>query len=112
MALGYTVVRQGVDHSAKRYVEADVTFDNSYPTGGEAVDLALVGLSRIERVELVYVVTPDKAATAGTNHGRQVVPVVTNVYAPLLKVFTANVTEAGNATDQSQIVQRIRFVGA
>jgi len=113
MALGFTVVRQGVENQGRRYVEADVTFDNSYPTGGEAVSaLAALGLNRVERIEVVRKVTPDGATSGATNHGQQVVGDVTNVYAPILKVFTSLNTEAVNASDQSSIVERVRFVGA
>lgn len=105
-----TPTQQGVDSYGRRYVEADVTFANPYTVGGEPVTLASIGMSRVERVELTYAKMPDGGTTASATHGRQIVPVVTNVYAPLLKLFVSNNTESG-AIDQTQVVQRIRFVG-
>jgi hypothetical protein len=105
--------RRGVDNFGKRYVEADVTLSASYATGGEAISLAVLpGLIQVERVELIFVPMPDiNGATTSNTHGRQIVPVVTNKVAPKLKVFTSNNTEAANLSDQSQITQRVRFVG-
>lgn len=111
MALTYSVLRQGID-DRNRWVEADVTFDTAYTTGGMAVSLASVGLKEVRRVAIVHDTYPDAATSAFTQHGRQIVPVLTSPTAPLLKVNTANATEASNASDQSQIVARIRFIGS
>lgn len=116
MALTLSKVYQGVDATGKRFVEADVAFDNSYPTGGEDVSLAALGLNVVDRVEIVFGVTPfsygrGNPATTAT-HGRQIVPVLTNPQAPKLKVFSGNNTEATNASDQTQVVSRLRFVGS
>lgn len=105
-----TPQQQGVDSYGRRFVEADCTFANPYTVGGEPVTLASIGLSRVERVEVTYAKMPDNGATTTATHGRQIVPVLTNVYAPLLKLFVSNNTESG-AIDQTQVVQRIRFVG-
>lgn len=113
MALTIANVRRGVDQFGKRTVEADVTFGSSYTTGGEAVDMTkLPGMSQVERVELVYKTMPDiNGSSDGNHHGQQVVPDLTDPTAPLLVVYTAADTEAGNTTDQSGITQRVRFVG-
>ncbi len=111
MALAYSKIRQGVD-DRNRFVECDVTFDNSYPTGGEPVDLAALGLKEVRRAFIVFEVYPDGNSTSFTTHGRQVVPVLTSPTAPKLLVYTANNTEAGNTSDQSQIVSRVRFLGS
>lgn len=111
MALTFSNIRQSVGASGKRHVAADVAFDSSYTTGGMAVSLAAIGLNRVSGVKLEFVCYPDNLASTFTNHGRQVVPVLTNVYAPLLKVYNANNTEASNASDQSQVVSRVVFEG-
>ena len=110
MALAFSKVRHGVDHN-RRYTEADVTFDNSYPTGGEAVSLASIGLNWVSRVQIVFDAWPDGATVTTATHGRQVVPDISTPTAPKLKVYTANDTEATNTSDQSQVVQRLRFYG-
>jgi hypothetical protein len=110
MALTLDNVRRGVDQFGKRTVEADVTFDSSYASGGEAVDMAdLPGLSQVERVELVFVCMPDGAAGDTNTHGAQVYPVLTSPTAPKLKLYTSADTEASG--DQSGVTQRVRFVG-
>lgn len=55
MALTLSVVKQSV-FGDQRIVIADVTFDNSYPTGGEVVDLAALGL-----IEVNFAQTSNKA---------------------------------------------------
>lgn len=112
MAVTITVAHQGVDSLGKRYVEADVAFSNPYVAAGEVVNLSDIGLSRVERVEIVYTALPEKAATVASviTHGRQIFPDVTNVYAPKLKLYVSNNTESG-AVDQTQVKSRIRFVG-
>jgi len=108
-----TKVRRGVDSFGKRTVEADVQFSATYATGGEAISMAaLPGLTYVERVEIVFVPMPDiKGATSFTQHGKQVIPDVSNKVAPKLKIFTGAATEAANASDQSGVTSRIRFVG-
>ena len=111
MALSFSLVRYGVE-DMKKWVECDVTFDSSYPTGGEAVSPDALGLDEIRRISVVYEVYPDKRTSARTNHGQQVVPVLTDPLAPKLRVYTSANTEASNASDQSGIVERIRFIGS
>lgn len=110
MSLVFTNIRQGVTHDGKRSVEADVQFSNPYVVGGETVSLAALGFKEIRRVALGFVVNPDGGTTAGTNHGRQVVPDVSNPQVPKLKLFVSNTTESG-AIDQTQVIQRVTFVG-
>lgn len=110
MAVTLTNIRQGVSASGKRTVAADVAFPNPYTVGGELPTLAQIGLSRVEFIDLSYAITPDGTTTSTTTHGRQVVPDVTNVYAPKLKLYVSNNTESG-AIDQTQVVQRVVFVG-
>jgi len=75
-----------------------ITWDNSYPTGGEAIAPADVGLNQILAV----------IPTHGTLGSR--------IYAwdPVnskLMMFTALGTEAGNGTDQSTISTPVIFIG-
>jgi hypothetical protein len=97
----------------KRVVEADVAFDSSYPTNGETVDLAAVGLTRVVAIEQLF--DDDRGAPTvadTTNTGVSVRPVLTDVYAPKLKLYTGAATEATNTSDQSLVVVRLRFIGA
>lgn len=111
MAVTLTVIRQGLSPLGnKRVVEADVQFSNPYVVGGEVVTLATLGLYQVTEIEIVTAVHPDGATTAGNTHGRQIVPVVTTVTAPKLKLFVSNNTESG-AVDQTQVISRVRFIG-
>lgn len=110
MAVTLTNLRQGVTVSGQRSVSADVAFGNPYTVGGEPVALSAIGLARVERISTEYVITPDGTTSATTTHGRQVVPDVTSVVAPKLKLYVSNNTESG-AVDQTQVVQRVVFVG-
>lgn len=111
MALTITVIRQASSVDGRRAVEADVQFSNPYVVGGEVVPLTTLGLKEVRAVELVYRVNPEGGnASTATNHGRQVVPDVSAPQTPKLKLFVSNTTESG-AVDQTQVVQRVRFIG-
>lgn len=74
-----------------------VTFDSSYPTGGEAVTAADFGLSKIEAVIPV-------CTTGGE--------VVTwNAATSKLMVFTADGTQASNSSNQSAVVADVIVLG-
>lgn len=113
MALTYTNIRQEFLRN-KRTVEADVTFDNNYPTGGEVVTLSELGLTRVERVDQLLGapdergVTTDALDTTGVSVGVD----LTDLYAPQLLLYTGAATEAGNTSDQSAVIVRLRFIGA
>lgn len=110
MALTYSNKRFGLEDKEK-WVEADVTFDSSYPTGGETVTPSAVGLRNIVRVERVFIVYPDESTTAATDtDGKDVVPAITTTSVKLL-VYT-NGAQVANASDQSAVVKRFRFVGS
>lgn len=112
MAVTYTKLDRGVNEVGQRYVEADVTFANPYTVGGEPVPLLSLGLKEVRAIQIVFTRPPKGrgGASSYTNHGRQVVPVLTSPTAPLLKLFVSQTTESG-AIDQTQVVQRIRFLG-
>lgn len=110
MALAYSVRRNGVE-GRYRWVEYDVTFDASYPTGGEAVTLADIGLNEVRRVYVVYAVDPDGNSTARTDDGKEIVPDLSSPTAPKLKLYTGG-AEAADTSNQSAVIKRVRFLGS
>lgn len=86
-------------------VVADVTFDSSYPTGGEvlgAAEAAALGFTDIDAV------LPQSVAYAQAS-GFRVVEWVRATNA--LRLFTALGTEAANASDQSATSVTCVFIG-
>lgn len=81
----------------KRVWTGLVTFDNSYPTGGEAITPAQFGLSVINHVNV--------RAKGGTE------VVVWDHVNSKLQIFTADGVEALNASDQSAIVCHCEVTG-
>lgn len=77
-----------------------VTFDSSYPTGGEAVNAATAFGFNLGNIEFLQV-----TAERGTE------VVVWNDAARKLLVYTADGTEAPNASDQSAVTCYVRAVG-
>lgn len=76
-----------------------ITFDNSYPTGGETIAKADVGFD----------VAIDAVVPLGNTLGNRV-PVWNNATKKLL-LFTALGTEAVNASDQSTIIMDCLVIG-
>ena len=76
----------------KRVVFAQVTFDDSYPTGGEA--LAASDFPSLAAIEEVVVASQSPGGTEQVLYDR------TN---KKLMVFTADGTQATNASDQSGV---------
>lgn len=102
MAISSTIVDQGVEGN-KRVVTTDITFDSSYPTGGEAVTLSSVGLMNAD-----YAVCNVKAIGGTVN--------VANVYYDRankkLKVYDETPAEVSNTADLSTLVAQVKFYGA
>ena len=96
MALTVTVRRTLNDKDA-RLVAATITFDNSYPTGGETLAVADLGLD-----SAIDAVIP---ALGGSD------VVVYNRATGKLQVFTADGTEATNASDQSTVSRDVLVIG-
>lgn len=96
MALTFSVVDSMVEGN-KRVVTADVTFDNSYLTGGEPVTPAALGLSSILFVhagtKTNYMIQFDAAAVK------------------LLAFISSTGLQVANAVDLSALSIRVRFVG-
>lgn len=90
-------VTGGRDHriSDRQYVLANITFDSSYPTGGEpvgAAELAALGFDNA-----IDAIIPCGVPAAGTRL------ISYDAANKKLKVFTALSTEAGSTSDQSAI---------
>lgn len=90
----------------RREVRGTVTFDSSYPTGGEAVTLAQLGLTRLDWLSVDttdgYVPAWDGSTTA-----------------PKIKLYWVDTTtdgaplaEVASTTDASAVVVRFHAVGA
>lgn len=103
MALTTTIVEQTV-FGNHRVVIADLTFDSSYPTNGEAVSLAALGLTSIQHATLTnksgYIAEYDYAAD------KIIVRYPTaSGTAPLVA------SQVANATDLSSLTVRILAIG-
>ena len=81
----------------KRMVVASVTFDSSYPTGGEPLTASDLGLNTIDYLS---------ATTDGSN------AVTWDKANNKLKVFTAAGAEVANAVNLSAVVVRILAIGS
>lgn len=108
MALTFAKVKHGIGLNQRIHIY-DVTFDSSYPTGGEAVAASDFGMTSGS----INAVTPVFSGATAAN-GRIV---AWNPSTGKLTVWTAPGTEAGNASDQSAVTVRCtvfleRFTGA
>jgi hypothetical protein len=90
----------------RKVVHGTVTFDSSYPTGGEAVSLADLGLSRLDWLECL---TSDGFVPAWDG----------STSAPKIELYWVDTTVDGAAlaevtatTDCSAVVVRFRATGA
>ena len=96
--MALTVTRRSVESlGSKNAVVADITFDNNYPTGGEAIAAADLGLQAIdfmlvEQNESGKVITFDRANSK-------------------LMVFAGALAEAAAASDQSGTAVRVLAIG-
>lgn len=101
MALAFSKIAQYSDGPYTKAVY-DVTFDSSYPTGGEAFTAANFGLNNV-----VYG-TADVKSVGGTVN-------VANVYVDRanlkLKVYDETPAEAANTSDLSTLVVQVQVVG-
>jgi hypothetical protein len=111
MALTFASENREVGFGHQRQVTVSVTFDNSYPTGGEAVTAGDFGLSVIEDV-IVHGPAANAAGTAG-------LPVHYNRSTGKLQLFRVdaanvgivNLQEAANAFDASLFTVRLTVLG-
>ncbi len=96
MALSLTEVRKGVIGDL-RYSLQDVAFDSSYPTGGEDLTPAEVGLGTILTGEGNDVDTPGIYANYDVANSKLMLAVAGS--------------QPSNASDQSAVVARVLFIG-
>lgn len=100
MALTFTKVKHNTFPNGRCHIY-DVTFDNSYPTAGEAVTASNFGLTTINGVNAIF-----SGATAA--NGR----IITfNPTTSKLLVWTAPATEAVDTSDQSAVTARVHVWG-
>jgi hypothetical protein len=90
----------------RKFVTATVTFDSSYPTGGEAISLVSLGL---DRLDFLWAVTTDGYVPAWDG----------STTAPKIELFWVDTTTDGAAlaevtstTNVSTVVARIFAFGA
>lgn len=91
-----------VNIGSLQLVSWDVTFDSSYPTGGEAVTAGQVGLNSIVAAIPGLGAAADESAT---------VDVKWDHAASKLILFTDFDTEATDESNQSAIVSNVTFIG-
>jgi len=97
MALTITAIKR-VHVPAGRALVADITFDSSYPTGGEPLTPADLGMTSIEWLEAKQKGLASRLAAYDYANAK-------------LVLFTAIGAEAANASDQSTIVVRAFAIG-
>lgn len=85
--------------SGLKTVYLKITFDNSYPTGGETLGLATYGLTPASVSFVGFEPTSNRIATYDRTNDK-------------VLLYTALGTEAANASDQSTIVVYAKFVGS
>lgn len=101
MAVSATINDQTV-WGDKRVTFTSVTFDNSYPTGGEPITAAQLGLSRVD-----FALCNIKAVGGTVN--------VANAYFDQanmkIKIYDETPAEAGNTSDYSTLTVVVMAVG-
>ena len=90
----------------RKFVTATVTFDSSYPTGGEAISVLSLGLNRLD---FIWAVTQDGYVPSWDG----------SLTAPKIKLFWVDTTTDGAAlaevpstTNVSTVVVRVFAFGA
>jgi hypothetical protein len=103
MALTVTTVKKNVVGNQREWI-GDITFDSSYPTGGELFEPSDVDPAYAKISQSVFFIVLCAINDATIADYRQVVYDQTN---KKLQVFTAINTEAGNGTNQSAVNIRV-----
>jgi hypothetical protein len=96
MGLAYSIVNSTV-YGDKRVITADVTFDNSYVTGGEPVTPSALGLGSILH------------CNGGSKAGNLIQYDPANV--KLLAYVSSTGVQVANAVDLSAVTIRLQFTG-
>ena len=92
----------------RRVVECDVTFSASYATGGDTISKAALGLSQIDDAYVLSL--KNRKGGSLTAHGKQV-QLGGTPSAPTLKLYSGSGSEVANASNNSTVVARVRFLG-
>jgi len=100
MALTFSSLNFSVAGNKRRTI-GTVTFDTSYPTGGEAVTANQVGMGKIEQFLIAFPVSSTPAIRAADYD-------YTN---DKLRVYGENFAEIANATDLSTFSCKFEAVG-
>ena len=108
MAITYSNKKQPNITGRHKKNQVDLTFDNSYTTGGMAVNIPALGLSKLERLDL--------QAAGGTGATGWVVAWNRNVKTPKILAYRQNATtgalvEVAAATDLSTLTVQCLAVG-
>lgn len=106
MAASVSVVTGPEVPGNRKFVTANVTFDSSYPTGGEAISVASLGLNRLD---FMWAVTQDGFVPSWDG----------STLSPKIKLFWVDTTTDGAAlaevpatTDASAVVVKVFAFGA
>lgn len=78
------------------FVHGTITYDNSYPTGGEAITASTFGLNTL--FEVILQGTGAEVAIFDKTNSK-------------ILLYTADGTQAANASDQSAVVTRYLAIG-
>lgn len=99
MALTETEFAKGV-HGNQKYWQGSLTFDNSYPTGGEDITPGMFGMNNIVAVYLT--VAPGELDR---------LPVWDRANSKIILVVASTGLQAANASDQSSAVINCEVYG-
>ena len=99
--MALTVSKAVTTFGDKKVSYGSITFDSSYPTGGEAITAAQLGLSKLSHLQVGHANT---TATRLITWNR-------STSAAKLLVYTALSTEATNASDQSTVIVSYIAIG-
>lgn len=106
MALSYSLDGPVQYEGTKRVVRGTITFDSSYPTGGEAVTVASLGLVKLEDLTLSgddgYVLRWNRSASS---------PLILAYMGDNNNASDGPLIEVANTTDLSAVVTRFTAVG-
>lgn len=107
MAVSASIVLGPEVPGSRKEVFGTITFDSSYPTGGEAITLAQLGLNRLDWLDVTTSTIGNVPAWNGSTT------------APKVKLYWVDTTTDGapldevpNTTDCSTTVVRFRATGA
>lgn len=98
----------------KRVVQAVITFNASYATGGDSISPAALGLRQVDRIAEPShdILDPSVVVVAAHRNNGISVELAGTKAAPLLKCYGTDATEVAAATNQSTLVTTLWFYGS